>query len=91
MFEYSTCTQKLTYRFPSCSTEKSSRMIPVPSWVASEVGKEAIGPEVPIQIEMRILGSVDQWSRIRQDDCVPPKTFGIRGQVFFPNVRCHIS
>lgn len=47
-------------RIPSCSAERSSRMIPVPSGVATEVGKEATGPEVPIQTEMRILCCVDK-------------------------------
>jgi len=67
-------------------------MILIPSWVTTEEGKEATGPDLPIQIEMRILGSVDQRPRVRQDDHVPPETLGIRRQVlFFPYVWHHIS
>ena len=67
-------------------------MILIPSWVTTEEGKEATGPALPTQTEMRILGSVDQRPRVRQDDCVPPETLGIRCQVlFFPYVWHYIS
>ena len=70
-------------------------MILIPSWVTTEEGKEAIGPELPIQTEMRILSSVDQKPRVRQDDRVPAETLGIRCQVcqvrFLPCVWHHIS
>lgn len=45
-------------------------MILIPSWVTTEDGKEAIGPELPIQTEMRILSSVDQKPRVRMIVCL---------------------
>lgn len=51
--------------FPSCSIDKSSGMILIPSWVTIEEGKEATGPALPTQAEMRISAV---WTRGQELD-----------------------